>query len=305
MDFVFDITKASLLDKEETPKQHECCVFIPRKYWTLLGDQISYLEHEPTMVVRPDQVYTIRVDIMGMSKLKRSLMQSIGEPIAKYSTTIERAMIETATVLCKKFQATMAFTQSDEITLVVAPSDNPNYQHLWGGKRDKIISDAAGLASLTMTMEIQKAATGASAIIPIQFDARLAIWPSIRKACDLIMWRAHDVGINGVSDAVHQLDHIDLLKTGMSRKVAAGLHTDARLEVLAKLDLLPLPEHQAYGTLLYRHKVPYIATNPTNGQQVEIVRWKYAQLPRSNIVNRFHDETIWKTIVKDCSTSAE
>lgn len=260
----FDITKASTSINKFIG--YEMPPFFPKNVWMALGDYISSKEHEPVMVVPNDKCYTIRLDIRSMSKYKKKFLQFTGEANKDtlYSPIFGQFMVDTTKVLCKEFSAHCAFTQSDEITLLIKPSEKPEFQHKWGGKRDKIISDSSVTASLTFGQMLNEKT------INISFDSRLAVWDSVEDAMKVLYWRAYDTSVNGVSDAV---------LTAPIRKQLIGKCTIEKLRYLEEAGKLPLPHHQAYGTYIIKTMKIVQGTNPKTGQLESALRSIWECLP--------------------------
>jgi len=107
---------------------------------------------------------------------------------------------------------------------------------------------------------------GLAKVLP-HFDCRLGAYESWEEARALLLWRAHDCSVNGVSDAVHQT-------RGSSRQVqqVQSLGKREKVEWLWKEGLLPLPRHQAYGTLLSKVKRSRVGLNPKTGESSMTLR---------------------------------
>merc|ERR1719210_433694 len=74
------------------------------------------------------------------------------------------------------------------------------------------------------------------------FDCRLGHYSSWEEARGLLLWRAYDCSVNGVSDAVYHIKG--------SGKQVQGSGKKSKVEWLWKQGKLPRPKHQAYGTVL-------------------------------------------------------
>jgi hypothetical protein len=98
------------------------------------------------------------------------------------------------------------------------------------------------------------------------FDCRLGSWATWEDARALLLWRAYDCAINGVSDAVHHA------KGAPGRKEAVTQCVPFKLAWLHERGMLPLPEHQAHGTALVRVRRERDGVNPVTGEVVRVVR---------------------------------
>jgi tRNA(His) 5'-end guanylyltransferase len=265
--------------------------YLPRSIWNQLGDFISLKEKENCMILPATDCITIRLDIRGMSKLKRTLLR-LKVLEQKWDPKLADMMIHVTNVLAKEYNVIYAYTQSDEITLILAPplqteeSTKRLYEHPFGGRRDKLTSLSAALASVTadryLTHLIQHLDESVHSSLPIlQFDARVAKWSSLAESFTLILWRAYDCSVNGISDAVYNI------KPSLST-----LHTTAKLQWLAEQKLLPLPDHQAYGTLLYKERLEKTALDRRTGEEVKVMRGVYLEMKRRSVINMVKEQQL-------------
>ena len=184
-----------------------------------------------------------------MSKMRKTLLR-LKLLDAKYDPFFAECMQSTALYMMKEFNAMYALTQSDEITMVLlAKPDTPEFQHIYGGKRDKLVSLAAADASVFFMryfMDRERVLEkGELSEVPLfRFDCRMSVWDTERKAMGVLAWRAEDCARNGISDAALHY-----------KKSLSSKNGREKLEALSDAGLLPLPEHQAYGSFYtMRHK---------------------------------------------------
>merc|ERR1711879_84196 len=125
---------------------------------------------------------------------------------------------------------------------------------------------AAGLVTSRFVTELgqlcvreEKGLDGLSEVLP-HFDCRVGYYQSWEEARALLMWRAYDCSVNGVSDAVYH--------TKGSGKKAQGLGKREKVDWLWKQGLLPLPRHQAYGSLLVKVRRDVEWYNPKTQEKV-------------------------------------
>ena len=78
--------------------------------------------------------------------------------------------------------------------------------------------------------------------------------------------RGYDCSVNGVSDAVYQVQG--------SGKQLQGKGKLDKIRWLHAEDKLPLPRHQAYGTILVKVKRHRAGLNPKTGESVVVVRFE-------------------------------
>merc|ERR1712032_1701941 len=142
--------------------------------------------------------------------------------------------------------------------------------HLRSGRVTKTATLAAGFATARFLMSLslccQKKGVeldGLAQVLP-HFDCRIGHYDSWAEARALLMWRAYDCSVNGVSDAVYHIPG--------SGKQVQGLGKREKVEWLWKQGLLPLPRHQAYGTVLVRVKRAVEGHNPKTNETVTTLR---------------------------------
>lgn len=212
---------------------------VSRKCWSALAADVVAREQTATMAVLAAQYYTLRLDVRGMSKLRRRLVDAGAMPIG-FCDWFAQLMRDVAADLAGMFAAKWAYTQGDEITLLVAPIVA---RHQYNGARDKLVSLAAGRASALASSIIQERVGGR---VLLEFDARLAVWDTERDAFGTILWRAYDCGVCSVTNAV-------FARNGRKGGIVHE-HTHAKLEWLATQGALPLPVEQRHGSLFVRRR---------------------------------------------------
>ena len=308
-------TQNTLRGVEQDPL-YECPPRIEKVEWDALGDMIAARERA-FQQPRSDQCYTLRLDITGMSTLKKQLV-SEGTFSERWCSDFSEIMIAVARDLTARYGARWCYTQSDEITLViVAPSKetHPRFQHHRGGKLMKLVSLAAARASAVATalltrlrdrrarervapaewwpQRLYRHLMGTPAEVPmvpltpvtLEFDCRMAVWDTALDAFQLVLWRAYDCGVNGVSDAIYNQRGTALMTMdGTSYKVLMGAKTWVKLKWLERAGLLPMPQHQAYGTLLQYVDRERAGYNPVTQQTVTVMRKEVTRVEVNNII---------------------
>jgi tRNA(His) 5'-end guanylyltransferase len=220
-------------------------------------------------------------------------------PVQKgFSHGIARMMTTVTHTLATELQAELALTQSDELTILIPPTFktkgsnvifNP---HAHGGRHDKLITLASSRASELARQIIDRKIASkffftrfsnrflSNNNFSIQFDARMGVWKSKRDALQLLLWRAYDCSVNGVSDAIHCFN-----------PKLSGMGTVDKLDWLNQQGLLPLPSHQAYGTLFQRQIVSRRAWNPKDRVWVIKQKSELTHPPHDNLVVYLLDMT--------------
>lgn len=162
-------------------------------------------------VITPRSYIIIRLDGKNFSKYTKGLEKP-------FDVKLSDAMNETAVALCKEFNAKFAYTQSDEISLVITDiSDNPDSQPILGNVLQKLCSLTASVATAKFN-EIRNMQFLDSLIKDIEpleclpqlpkqayFDARVFVVPNADEVINHMIWRQQDATRNSVSMAAHAL----------------------------------------------------------------------------------------------------
>jgi hypothetical protein len=101
------------------------------------------------------------------------------------------------------------------------------------------------LIKLCRQVDIENFDVHATAI----FDCRVGSYESREEAASLLLWRAYDCGINGVSDAIYNMCKKNI--QGAQEIVAKT--TLEKLMWLAQHEMLPLPRPQQSGVYLVKY----------------------------------------------------
>lgn len=185
----------------------------------------------------PPTVYLVaRLDGRGFTRLTKEL-----HPFeAPFDERFRDYMVTTAQHLMScGFQVRYAYTQSDEISLLVAPDER-----LFGRKARKYLSILAGEASARFTSALGSVAT---------FDCRLSQLPGVPDVVDYFRWRHEDAHRN----ALNAHCYWQLRRTGLDVEAAThhlrGLSTTAKTGLLLQhgIPFHNLPPWQKHGIGLY------------------------------------------------------
>ena len=122
-----------------------------------------------------------------------------------YDVKLREVMVETTKELCKQIQGVqMAYTQSDEISLLVHNYKTRESQPWFDNQVQKMASVSASIASATFTAnswKIWSRAVGvpalAATIKPAYFDARVFVLPE-SEVCNYFIWRQKDATTNSL-----------------------------------------------------------------------------------------------------------
>ena len=225
--------------------------------WDPLGDKLSANEKACPPIIKSEKFFTIRLDGKNFRTVVPKIRR-LGIFSKRYSIEFEEIMISVAKRCTEMFENVVdVFTQSDEITILVQGKSGI-FVHEFAGRRDKIISLSAAEVATTFTkLLIERVLTNDNIVdklktirdLPvIRFDSRIGVYDTYSEAFQLIIWRGYDCSINGISQSLY------ICEIPGARSME--MHSDQKLAFLAENGLLPLRDHQAYGTLLKREKVP-------------------------------------------------
>lgn len=207
--------------------------------------------------VVPEVFVVVRLDGRGFTRLTKE----VHEFDAPFDERFRDLMIDTAEhLLTCGFRAIYAYTQSDEISLLLHP-DNDSF----GRQVRKLLSVLAGEASAKFSLGL--GAIGC-------FDSRLCELPTIDLVVDYFRWRNEDAHRNALNAHCYWL----FRRQGRSATEATGLLAERSIaeknELLFQLGINfnDLPAWQRRGAGLYWETYTKSATNPRTGETVEVTR---------------------------------
>ena len=116
-----------------------------------------------------------------------------------YKMEMSQAMIATAKRLAFETNAVIAYTQSDEITLVYY-STSPESQIFFNARHSKMVSNLASMATMYFYQEVLKHMPELADRNPT-WDCRVFSVPSTDEACNVLLWRELDATKNAISMA--------------------------------------------------------------------------------------------------------
>ena len=158
----------------------------------------------------PARTYTIiRLDGKGFSRYTEMFDKPFDDTL---SNVMDAATVE----LCKFLNPKLAYTQSDEISLMFTDIENIDSELIFDGKVQKLCSISASkitaafnkkmlqmLANFKYTPEeiMQKVMTGEFAEIDAVFDSRVYVIPDYREVSNYFIYRQQDCTRNSISMA--------------------------------------------------------------------------------------------------------
>lgn len=174
---------------------------------TLLGDrQKAYELHEAGRKLLPLLPIMIRLDGRGFSRWTKGLQRPFDPALAE-------VMRQTTKLLVEEFGATLGYTQSDEISLVLVPGTYDD-KLIFNSRVQKLVSVSASVCTAYFNREVSKVPTLAKAAKKLaHFDSRVWNVPSLEEASNAILWRERDATKNAITLAAsEEFTHSELHK---------------------------------------------------------------------------------------------
>lgn len=203
----------------------------------------------------PDGAWIIlRIDGCGFSRLTA---QAFEKP---FDERFSRCMVAAARLLVERFQAIYAYTESDEVSLLL-----PRDSNLYDREVEKLVSISAGVASAAFSFEAGRTAF---------FDSRAIVASRTTQAIDYFRWRQGDAG----RCALNGWCYWTLRKSGASKADAtqrlAGTSATQKHDLLfsSGINFAELPAWQRRGIGLFFRDYEKEANNPLTGAKVAALR---------------------------------
>lgn len=186
-------------------------------------------------------------------KTKPLVIRLDGRSFSKFTKPLERpfddnfrdVMTSVASHLVAKTNALVGYTQSDEITLVLPPQKD-NGEFLFNGKKYKILSNLAAMASSKFVIEASAHWPDHVEKMVPSFDCRAFNVDSETEAMNHVLWRYKDCVRNSISMVAHsQFSHKQLHKKSTTEKLNM-------LRLRKNVEWDDYPDEYKYGVLVYR-----------------------------------------------------
>ncbi len=197
------------------------------KFYEERGGNIRLMPHIPTLA---------RLD----GKAFHSFCKGLERP---YDARLGDLMQSVASFLLKEANPLIAYTQSDEITLIWL-NEEPNSLIFFDGRVQKMASVLAAMASVQFNKELAQAIPEKADKMPV-FDCRVWNVPTKEEAVNALIWREQDATRNSLTMAAQsEYSHQELY-----RKKAADLHEMLHTKGINWNDY---PDSQKRGTYFRR-----------------------------------------------------
>lgn len=223
------------------------------------------LESYHSIKVPSNTWLVVRVDGRSFSKFTETM--KFKKP---FDPAFSGHMINVAKELVEEFQATYAFTESDEISLLLPPTWS-----LFDRELEKIVSISAAAAASKMTELITATYRGEVPPMPsIMFDSRVCVCPNEAAVTDYFRWRQGDAN----RCAINGYCYWTLRQEGITAHKASSIlnkkSQDEKMILLKEKGILwdQVAGWQKNGTGLYWTKFAKLGVNPKTGQSVEVMR---------------------------------
>lgn len=201
-----------------------------------LGDRQKALERaEAARAAMPGLPLLVRLDGRAFHAFTRGLARPFDPAMCE-------CMLRTTAALVRNNHPLIAYTQSDEITLVFHATGDA--QLPFGGKWQKLTSLLAAEASVAFKVAADELLPAKREAMPT-FDARAWQVPSLREAIENLAWREADATKNSITMAASTL---------FSPKVLHGVDSKRKLDMLLSrgVNWNDYPAHFKRGTYLKR-----------------------------------------------------
>jgi len=205
-----------------------------------------------------DHWIVLRVDGHGFSRLTEAHFQKPFDP------TFHECMVKTAQALLEEFDALYAYTESDEISVLL-----PANWAMFDRSHEKAISISAGIASSVFTLSSGHLA---------RFDSRVWLGEEEAQVTDYFRWRQSDAArcaLNGWCYwTLRQKGHSANAATTMLK----GQSSEFKRELLREYgaDFERAPSWQRHGVGLYRETYAKDGYNPQTQKAVTTGRRRTA-----------------------------
>jgi tRNA(His) guanylyltransferase len=204
-----------------------------------LGDKIKQWERDAETRPTGDNPIIVRLDGKNFSKWTKGLDKP-------YDLVMSDIMKDVTTSLVQYTNASVGYTQSDEISLIINKTSGGG-ELFFGGRFQKLASVLASLATYTFNSLVSERMPDRSGKMAL-FDARVFETPSIDDAMDVLAWRAEDCRRNSVSCLAQTVfSHKELQKKNVGEM--------KRMLSEANKDWIGTPEFYRNGYYVKRTKI--------------------------------------------------
>ena len=167
-----------------------------REDFEALGTKHKLYEQRYDSTLMPGLPVIVRLDGRAFHTFTKGLQRP-------FDPRLSAAMISTTKHLVAEWNASVGYTQSDEITIAFANAD-PEAEFNFGGRVQKIVSLFAASASVKFNNIIRTSIPEKASELPL-FDARVFQYPNLDLAVENFLWRETDATRNSLTMAAHSV----------------------------------------------------------------------------------------------------
>lgn len=170
---------------------------------TTLGDRMKRYERTHRHTLTPNMLSIVRVD----GRAFHSLLKGAERP---FDYKFMSCMDMVAEALCKEISgAVMAYTQSDEVSVLMYDFERFATEGWFGGVEAKVVSLSAAVATLEFNRCWER---------PGLFDARVFTLPNPVEVANYFIWRQRDAVRNSIAMAAQSMfSHQELHGVGVNQ----------------------------------------------------------------------------------------
>lgn len=144
------------------------------------------------------QPLIVRLDGSGFSKFTKGMKRPYDEDMSLLMRATMKALVD-------RFNATIGYTQSDEITLAWDIPSFSTRELEFDGRFQKLESEIAGYCSVKFMQLLLKSSLSEYVERLPYFDCRAFVVPSLLEAYHCFLWRQQDCVKNAISQAAQSM----------------------------------------------------------------------------------------------------
>lgn len=219
-----------------------------------MGDRMkAYEKVETSKTLSREQPIYARIDGRSFSNFTRNMARP-------FDPAMHELMRAATNALVIETRPTIAYTQSDEISLGWAVPKSKDAQLFFDGKIQKLTSVLGGIASAAFMMHLSNSKHRERMIQLPHFDARIFNVPDEDELTNAFLWRFKDARRNAVSMAARSM---------FSAKAMDGKSTTELREMMAEkgVNFDDYPKEFRFGTLFTWTEQPRSSTTRDSYQK--------------------------------------
>lgn len=212
------------------------------------------LEYFHSLRVLPGAWIVVRVDGRSFSKFTAARFEKPFDP------TLRGYMVGTAQALMEELHGLYAYTESDEISLLLRPDWD-----LFDREVEKVVSISASVASATFSLACGER---------VHFDSRIWIGVDPAQVVDYFRWRMADAERSGLNSWCYWTLRNDGLNVARATAALSGKSVAEKNELLFQhgINYNNLPIWQRRGTGMYWEQHEKKGYNPITKEEVVAIR---------------------------------